>query len=159
MSKNVLLVRNGCEGCSKDPCLGVLLAESMDASVTAAYVTGDFTWKELRNIYGVDELKWSGAARAGREAKAAAEREKNLQAKEALKSTEKMCACRGIPCETVQVKSGSPLHGALKVAEEKQCDVIVTSNHPRRAMKTLSHVKTGRTDGQSRIPMLIHHVV
>jgi hypothetical protein len=159
MSKNVLLVRNGCEGCSKDPCLGVLLAESLEAKVTAVYVTGDFTWRELRNIYGIDELKWSGAAKAAREAKEAAERKKNLQAKEALESTEKMCAERGISCETVHVMSRSPLHGSLKVAAEKRCDVIVTSTDPQGAMKMLSHVKAGMNGDQAQIPMLIHHAI
>jgi Universal stress protein family len=159
MHKNVLLMRNGCEGCSKDPCLGVLLAESLNAKVTAAYVTGDFTWRELRKIYGIDELKWSGAAKAAREAEAAAERKKYLQAKEVLESTEKMCAERGIPCETVHVMSGSPLHGSLKVAADRRCDVIVTSTDPRGAMKMLAHDKAGMNGDQARIPMLIHHAI
>ena len=159
MYKNVLLMRNGCEGCSMDTCLGVLLAESLNAKVTAAYVTGDFTWKELRNIYGIDELKWSGAARAGRVAKEAAVERKVRLAKEALESTEKMCADRGIPCETVHVSCKTPLHGVLKVAEEKCCDVIVTSTDPQVAINILPHVRTERTNGKIRIPMLIHHAV
>jgi len=159
MYKNVLLMRNGCEGCSKDPCFGVMLAESLEARVTAVYVTGDFTWRELRSIYGIDELKWSGAGRAGREAKEAAVGRKVRLAKEALESTERMCANRGIPCEAVHVSSGSPLHGVQKTAEEKRCDVIVTSTHPQGAMKMLSHVKAGKTGGQARIPMLIHHAI
>jgi len=159
MYKNVLLMRNGCEGCSKDTCLGVLLAASMNAKVTAAYVTGDFTWQELRKIYGLDELKWAGAARAGKDAKAAAEGRKIRLAKEALESTEKMCADRGIPCETVHLSCRSPLHGVLKLAEEKRCDVIVTSTDPQVAMNILPHVRTERSNGNVRIPMLIHHTV
>ena len=155
MYKNVLLMKNGCDGCCKDACLGVLLAESMNARVTAAYVTGDFTWRELRNIYGMDELKWPGAARAGREAKAVAEERKILQAKEALASTEKMCADRGIPCETVHVMSGSPLRGVLKVAVEKQCDMIFTSIP--QLTKPLFGVKRGNVNGGLKIPVLFHH--
>ena len=159
MYKNVLLVRNGCEGCSMEPCLGVLLAESLNAKVTAAYVTGEFTWEELRHIYGVDELKWCGSARVGKEAEAEAERRKVALAKEALESAEKMCADRGIPCETVHVSCKTPLHGVLKVAEEKCCDVIVTSTDPQVAINILPHVRTERTNGKIRIPMLIHHAV
>jgi len=159
MYKNVLLMRNGCEGCSKDACLGVLLAESLHAKVTAAYVTGDFTWQELRKIYGLDELKWAGAAKAGREAKEAADGRKVRLAKEALESTKKMCADRGIPCETVHLSSRSPLHGVLKLAEEKRCDVIVTSTDPQVAMNVLPYVRAERTNGKIRIPMLIHHAV
>ena len=159
MYKHMLLMRNGCEGCSMKTCLGVLLAESFDAKVTAVYVTGDFTWRELRHIYGLDELKWSGAARAGKDAIADAERRKAGLAKEALESTEKMCADRRIPCETVHFSSRSPLHGVMKVAEEKRCDVIVTSTDPRGAMKMLAHVKVGMNGDQARIPMLIHHAI
>ncbi|TFH33048.1 MAG: universal stress protein [Deltaproteobacteria bacterium] len=159
MYKNILLMRNGCEGCSMDTCLGVLLAESLNAKVTAAYVTGDFTWQELRNIYGLDELKWHGLARAGKDALVVAEGRRACLAKEALESTEKMCADRGIPCETVHISGRSPLHGVLKLAEEKRCDVIITSTHPLGAMKMLSKVETGKTDGKARIPMLIHHAV
>ena len=159
MYKNVLLMRNGCEGCSMATCLGVRLAESMNAKVTAVYVTGDFTWRELRNIYGPDELKWSGAARAGKDAMADAEKRKVVLAKEALESAGKMCAARRVPFETVHFSSRSPLHGVLKVAEEKRCDVIVTSTDPRAAMNTLPFVKTGRTNGVVRIPVLFHHAV
>ena len=159
MYKNVLLMRNGCEGCSMETCLGVLLAESLNAKVTAAYVTDTFTWQELRNIYGADELKWPGAARVGKDAMAAAEERKGSLANKALRSTEKMCADRGIPCETVHLSCRSPLHGALKVAEEKRCDVIVTSTDPQAAMNMLPNLDTGWTSSKVRIPMLFHHAV
>ena len=159
MYKNVLLMKNGCEGCSMKTCLGVLLAESLNAKVTAVYVTGDFTWKELRRIYGVDELKWPGAAKVGKEAMAAAEGRKGILAKEALGSAEKMCADRGIPCETVHFSSKSPLHGMLKLAEEKRCDVIVTSTNPQTAKNMLPSLDIGWTNDKVRIPMLFHHTV
>ncbi|MGZ8441467.1 MAG: hypothetical protein ACXWXD_11910 [Candidatus Deferrimicrobiaceae bacterium] len=159
MYRNILLMRNGCEGCSMETCLGVLLAESLHAKVTAVYVTGIFTGQELRKICGADELKWSGAGRAGKEALAAAEERKARLAKEALVSAEKMCAKRGIACETVHVSCKSPLHGVLKLAEEKRCDVIVTSTDPQEATNILPTVWTERINGKVRIPMLIHHAV
>jgi len=162
MYKSVLLVRNGCEGCSMNTCLGVLLAESLEARVTAVYVTGNFTWKELRNIYGLDELKWSGAGRSGKEALAAAERRKVDLANKALDSTEKMCSDRGIRFEKMRLSSESPLHGALKVAEEKRCDVIVTSIPALGLTKPLYDVKQGKqvkANGGSRVPVLFHHAM
>jgi hypothetical protein len=159
MYKNILLMRNGCEGCSMETCLGVLLAESLNAKVTAVYVTGDFTWKELRNICGVDELKWAGAGKVSKNAMAAAEGRKASLGKEALESTEKMCADRGIPCETVHFSSKSPLHGMLKLAEEKRCDVIVTSTNPQAATNMLANLDSGWTNDKVRIPMLFHHAV
>jgi len=159
MYKNVLLMRNGCEGCSMETCFGVLLAESRNARVTAVYVTGDFTWRELRHIYGLDELKWPGTAKVGKAAIASAEGRKVSLAEEALESTGKMCAKRGVPCETVRLSGKSPLRAALKLAEERRCDVIVTSAHPQGAIDILSRAKEGRNNGQVRIPVLIHHAV
>jgi len=155
MYKNVLLVRNGCEGCTMETCLGVLLAESLNAKVTAVYATGAFTGQELRKICGADELKWSGAGRAGKEAMAVSEEREAGLAKEALESTQKMCADRRVPCETVHFPSRSPLHGALEVAEEKQCDVIVTSIQPHWLTKPLYDINEG--NGQSKIPVLFHY--
>ena len=159
MYKNILLMRNGCEGCSMETCLGVLLAESLNAKVTAVYVTEDFNWKELRDIYAFDDLKWSGSGRVGKESMADAERRKAGMANDALESAEKMCSDRGIRCEKMHLSSKSPLHGALKVAAEKNCDVIVTSAHPKGAMNMLSPVKAAGTNGQVRIPVLIHRAV
>lgn len=159
MYKNVLLMRNGCEGCSMETCLGVLLAESRNAKVTAVYVTGDFTWKELRNIYDLDELKWPGAARVGKDAMAAAERRKVALAEEALEATEKMCARRGVPCEMVHLSGKSPLRETMKLAEERRCDLIVTSAHPDGAIDMQSRAKAGRNYGKFKIPVLIHHVI
>ena len=119
MYKNVLLMRNGCESCSMETCLGVRLAESMNAKVTAVYVTGNFTWQELRNIYGMDELKWPGAGKVGKEAMAAAEGRKTSLAKEALESTEKMCSDRGIRCETVHLSDRSPASRRAEVGGGK----------------------------------------
>jgi hypothetical protein len=70
-----------------------------------------------------------------------------------------MCAARRVPCETVRLSSRSPLHGALKVAEEKRCDVIVTSTDPQAAMTSLPNLDAGWTGSKVRIPMLFHQAV
>ena len=86
---------------------------------------------------------------------AVAEERKARLAKEALESTEKMCADRRVPCETVHFSSRSPLHSALEVAEEKQCDVIVTSIPPHWLTKPLYDIK--EANGHSKIPVLYHY--
>jgi len=86
---------------------------------------------------------------------AAGSREEFL-AKEALESTEKMCSDRGIRCEKMLLSRKSPLHGALEVAEEKQCDVIVTSIQPHWLAKPVFDVKQTTANGQSGIPILFH---
>ena len=156
--KNVLLMRNGCEGCSMKTCLGVLLAESLNAKVTAVYVTGNSTGQELRKICGADELKWAGAGRAGKEAMAAADSRTEVLAKEALEWTEKMCSDRGIRCEKVRLSCNSPLRGVLKVAADNRCDVIVTSTHSKGVKDLLFDAMEAKTIGHSKIPVLFHHV-
>lgn len=159
MYKNFLLMRNGCEGCTTETCLGVLLAESFDARVTAVYVMEDFTWQELRHLYGLDELKWPGAARSGKQAKESAQTGKAALASKALESAKQMCASRGIPCETVRLSSPSPLHGVRKLAADRRCDVIVSCAHPKGAVNMLSHAKPGKRIGDAGIPVLIHHAL
>jgi len=158
MYKNILLMRNGCEGCSMETCLGVLLAESLNAKVTAVYVTGHSTGQELRKICGADELKWPGAGREGKAAMAAAEGKEAGLAKKALESTEKMCSDRGIRCEKMRLSCNSPLRGVLKVAADNRCDVIVTSTHSNGVKDLLFDAMEAKTIGQSKIPVLFHHV-
>jgi hypothetical protein len=155
MYKNILLIRNGCEGCSMETCLGVLLAKSLNAKVTAVYVTGNYSGQELRKICGADELKWAGAGRVGKEAMVAADYRAEVLAKEGLDSTEKMCSDRGVQCEKVQLSCRSPLYGARKVAEERKCDVIVTSIP--QLTKPLFGVNWGNVNGGVKIPVLFHH--
>jgi len=156
MYKNILLMRNGCEGCSMETCLGVLLAESLNAKVTAVYVTGNSTGQDLRKICGADELKWPGADRAGKEAMAAAESRKEDSAKEALEWTEKMCADRGIRCEKVRLSCNSAFRGVMKMAADNQCDVIVISTHSKGVKDLLFDAMEAKTIGHSKIPVLLH---
>jgi nucleotide-binding universal stress UspA family protein len=159
MYKNMLLMRNGCEGCDMKTCLGVLLAESLAAEVTAVYVTENFTGKEIRDIYTPDELKWPAAGRYGKDAMASAEQRKKVLASEVLDLTEKMCSGRGIRCEKVHLSCKSAWEGILRVADAKHCDVIVASTHPGGAMDMLLDLKRGKATGPSRIPVLFHHAV
>jgi hypothetical protein len=43
------------------------------------------------------------------------------------------------------------------VAEENQCDVIVTSIQPHWLTKPLFDVKQANANGQSKIPVLFHY--
>ncbi len=157
MYNNILLMRNGCNGCSEETCLGVLLADAVGARVTAVYVTDDLTWQELRQLYGPDELKWPGAARAGKEAEANARRRKADSAREALDSVEKMCATRGVPCETVELSTGAPTLGLLTLARERRCDLILGSTHAQGPSDLFSDVIPARNNGKIGIPVMVHH--
>jgi len=157
MYKNILLMRNGCGECKINPCLGVILAKSLAAKVTGVYVTENFTGKEIRDIYTPDELKWPGAVTSEKEALADAEKRQKHMASSALETTEMMCAGMGVPCEKVHLSAESPARGALKVAAEKRCDLIVTSIHPHGLKDLLFDAVEAKTLGYSKIPVLCHH--
>ncbi|MGE5247388.1 MAG: hypothetical protein ACM3L8_03480 [Verrucomicrobiota bacterium] len=157
MIRNILLLRNGCEGCSMEACLGVVLAEFLHADVTALYVTENFTWRELRDIYNPDELKWPAAGRVGRGAMEAARMLREDRAREVLETAEKMCAARAVPCKTVHLSCRSPRQGALKVATENRCDLILASDHPGSVTDLFFESMEARAFRQPGIPLLFHH--
>lgn len=157
MYQNILLMRNGCVECNENPCLGVLLAKSLEARVTAVYVTEKYTSKEIRNIYNPDELKWPGAVAKKKEAALAAEKEQKGLGGQVLEATEKLCNDMGVPCEKVYLTAESPAYGVLKVASDRRCDLIVASTHPHGLRDLLCDAIQAKTLAQLKIPVLCHH--
>ena len=157
MYKHMLLMMNGCADCNMNPCVGVLFAKSLEAKVTGVYVTGNFTAKEILDIYNPDDLKWAGAGNKEKETMADAERRRMDVASKPIKKTEKLCANLGVPFEGVYLTAESPVDGALKVAAEKHCDLIFTSTHPQGLKDLLFEALEAKTLGESKIPVLCHH--
>jgi nucleotide-binding universal stress UspA family protein len=155
--RNILLMKNGCMDCKLNPCLGVLLAKSLEAKVTAVYVTENLAWKEIRDIFQSADLKWPGAGDTEKEAMAAVEKRRKELANQALEKTEKMCTGLGIPVEKVHLSGESPVQGVLKVAADKRCDLIVTSLHPHGLKDLLFDTMEAKTLGHAKIPVLCHH--
>jgi nucleotide-binding universal stress UspA family protein len=157
MYQNILLMRNGCVECSVNPCLGVLLAKSLEASVTAVYVSEKYTSKEIRTIYNPDELKWPGEVAKKKEAALAAEEDQKRLGAKALEATEKFCNDMGVPCEKVYLTAESPAHGVLEVAAGRRCDLIVASTHPHGLKDLLCDAIQAKALAQLKIPVLCHH--
>ena len=88
----------------------------------------------------------------------AADASKKEIADKALAVAEKMCTDNGVACEKVHLPGENPVDGILRVAKEKNCDLIFMSTHGNPgimgalfgslAKKVLSH---------SKIPVLVHH--
>ena len=157
MYKNMLLMMNGCADCNNNPCVGLLLAKSLEAKVTGVYFMENFTGKEILDIYNPDDLKWAGAGNKEKEAMADAEKQRQDVASKPIKKTEILCAKLGIPFEGVYLTGESPVDGALKVAADKRCDLIFTSTHPQGLKDLLFDAMEARTLGESKIPVLCHH--
>ena len=157
MYKHMLLMTNGCADCNINPCVGVLLAKSLDAKVTGVYVTEYLTGKEILNIYHPDDLKWAGAGEKEKEAMTDAEKRQKDIARKPLEKTEKLCVNLGVPFEGVSLIEESPVDGVLKVAADKRCDLIFTSTHPHGLKDLLFDAMEAKTLGESKIPVLCHH--
>jgi len=157
MYQHILLMRNGCAECNTNPCVGILLAKSLEARVTGVYVMENLSAKEILDIYNPGPLKWAGAGKRQKQAMADAEKRQKDVAGKSLEKTEKSCADLGVPFEGVCLTGESPVDGVLKVAVDKRCDLIVTSTHPQGLKDLLFDAIDAKKLGKSKIPVLCHH--
>jgi nucleotide-binding universal stress UspA family protein len=157
MYKHILLMRNGCTDCNINPCVGVLLAKSLEAKVTGVYVTENLSAKEILDIYNPTPLKWAGEGNRKKEAMAEAETRRKEVATNSIKKSEMSCANIGVPFESVYLTGESPVDAVLKVAADRHCDLIVTSTHPRGLKDLLFDALDAKKLGKLKIPVLCHH--
>ncbi len=158
MYANILLPTDGLGKCRYGTCHGVLLAKDLGARITAVCVTEKYSIQEILEIYN-SELPFGLSA-------GVVERRAIIQAKDlhkelagnALAVAEKMCAEKGVKCEKVYLAGESPTDGILKVAEEKECDLIFISTHGNPGlMGTLFGTLASKILSRSKIPVLVHH--
>ncbi len=92
------------------------------------------------------------------EAMAQAEEAQKEVSHRALEVAEEMCAEHNVPCETVRIGGESPVEGILRVAKEKDCDLIFISTHGKPGViGTLFGTIATKVLSHSTIPVLIHH--
>jgi nucleotide-binding universal stress UspA family protein len=101
------------------------------------------------------------SASEGKVAKESLKRAEDLHkefAEKALEVAEKMCANNGVKCEKVILSGESPTDGILKVANEKNCDLIFISTHGNPGlMGTLFGTVASKILSRSKFPVLVHH--
>ncbi len=158
MYTNILLPTDGLGKCQYGTCHGVLLAKDLGARITAVCVTEKYSIQEILEICN-SELPFGLSA-------GVVERRAILQAKDlhkelagdALNVAEKMCAENDVKCEKVYLAGESPTDGILKVAKEKNCDLIFLSTHGNPGlMGTLFGTVASKILSGSKIPVLVHH--
>src|SRR5659263_277059 len=67
-------------------------------------------------------------------------------------------ADNGVTCEKVHLAEESPTDGILKVAKEKNCDLIFISTHGNPGlMGTLFGTVVSKILSRSKFPVLVHH--
>ncbi len=130
MFTNVLLPTDGSQICEKAIATGVYLAKALDARVTAVYVAPRLSLSEILGGYELDIL----GPQEAETAKKAMDDVEELQesaGRKYLGWIEGVAKEAGVSCTTVYVKREAPAAGILKVAGEKECDLIFMSAHGR----------------------------
>ncbi len=158
MYTNILLPTDGLGKCQFGTCHGVLLAKNLGAKVTAVCVTEKLSGPEILKIYNPEFLFAKSAGKVAQESMKRAEDLHKDFAEKALAVAEKMCAENGVKCEKVYLAGESPTDGILKVAKEKNCDLIFISTHGNPGlMDTLFGNVVTKILSRSKIPVLVHH--
>jgi nucleotide-binding universal stress UspA family protein len=158
MYKNILLPTDGLGKCKFGTCHGVLLAKDLGAKVTAVCVTEKLSGQEILKIYNPDMLFGASDAKVAKESMKRADDLHKEFAGKALAVAEKMCEENGVKCEKVYLAGESPTDGILKVAKEKNCDLIFISTHGNPGlMGTLFGTVVSKILSRSKFPVLVHH--
>jgi len=158
MYRNILLPTDGLAKCVYGTCHGILLAKSLKAKITAAYVTKHLSAQEILGYYHEDS-PWSGSdSRKAQAAIAQAQEAHEEQAEKALEVAERMCAENGVPCTKVQIEEESPADGIVSAARANGCDLIFISTHGNPGvMGALFGTVASRVMSHTDIPVLVHH--
>ena len=155
---NILLPTDGLGKCKFGTCHGVLLAKNLGAKVTAVCVTEKLSGQEILKIYNPDMLFGASTGKVAQESMKRAEDLHKEFAEKALDVAGKMCAENGVKCEKVYLAGESPTDGILKVAKEKNCDLIFISTHGNPGlMGTLFGTVVSKILSRSKTPVLVHH--
>jgi nucleotide-binding universal stress UspA family protein len=158
MYKNILLPTDGLGKCKFGTCHGILLAKDLGAKVTAVCVTAKLSGQEILKIYNPDLLFGASDAKVAKESMKRADDLHKEFAEKALEVAEKMCAANGVKCEKVYLAGETPTDGILKVAKDKNCDLIFISTHGNPGlMDTLFGNVVTKILSRSKTPVLVHH--
>jgi nucleotide-binding universal stress UspA family protein len=134
MYKNILLPTDGLGKCKFGTCHGIL------------------------KIYNPDMLFGASDVKVAKESMKRADDLHKDFAEKALAVAEKMCASNGVKCEKVFLAGENPTDGILKVAKEKDCDLIFISTHGNPGlMDTLFGNVVTKILSRSKTPVLVHH--
>lgn len=158
MYTHILLPTDGLGKCEYGTCHGIVLAKALGAKVTAVCVTEKLSGQEILKIYNPDMLFGTTSGKVAKESMKHEEDLHKEHAEKALAVAEKMCADNGVKCEKVYLAGESPTDGILKVAKEKNCDLIFISTHGNPGlMGTLFGTVVSKILSRSKIPVLVHH--
>ena len=148
MYKHILLPVDGSRLSEDAAKMGIAIARSMGARVTAFHVVPD------SNATVLDAWTHAGKEYAGKLAE-------TFEARGEQYVSEVRDAARlsGVPCECRIAHGPSPHAGILAEAREAQCDLIVMASHGRGdPLDELVDSETVKVVMRGDTPVLVHHV-
>lgn len=149
MFKNILLPTDG-SNLSEDAIRkGILFAGEQNASVIGLYVIPEPTPGDIWDV-------WSPDSEEGKVFKAKFESQLECVARNYLKVIEEIAHGAGVSCETLYLKGIYPSDGILKVAKERNCDLIFMASHGRTGVKAVLGSVTLKVLAGSGIPVLVY---
>jgi len=157
MFTNILLPTDGLKICDDALTGGIELAKALGAKVTGVHVTRKLTPQQILEAYHPEILWGPQEAEKAQEAMAHLEELHKASADKYLTTIQTRAEAAGVDCEVVYLTGESPLHGIMKVAEEKGCDLIYIASHSRSGIAgALLGTVTSKVLSHSTIPVLVH---
>ena len=146
MYKRILIATDGSELADRAVIHGLLLAESVGATVILLTVTE--VWSAL--------LMSSDIERGNLEAVEAYEDAETRSAEMILEGAKERANSVGMDCEIRHVRDRKPAEGILETAELEDCDLIVMASHGRRGLgRMLLGSQTAEVLAYSKVPVLV----
>ena len=143
MFKHVLLPTDGSNLSEAAVRMGVQLAKTVNAKVTGFHVMPEFhvfTYKTEM----LEDTKREFA------------KDSNAYAAQYLSVIETAAKAAGVPCEVVSAVNDHPYEAIIKVAKQRECDLIVMASHGRKGMQAvLLGSETQKVLTHSHMPVLV----
>jgi nucleotide-binding universal stress UspA family protein len=144
MFKHILVPTDGSERSEHAARFAVDLAKLHGARVTGIHVVPDFHLM----------IAYEGAFDPATEEKI--EREALAKAEDHLGYIRRTAQDALVPCDTVRATSDHPYDEIVKIAEQRNCDLIVMTSHGRRSiMSMLLGSETRKVLSHAKIPVLV----
>jgi len=147
MFKHILLPTDGSSVSMKAVKRGIDFAKSIDARVTALFVTLPY-----RQVMAEGYILPGSKLLEKRYTE-----EVTQQARKVLGAVEALAKRAGVPCKTVHVGAYAPYEAIVSGARRAKCDLIMMGSHGRGGLQTLLlGSETNKVLSHSRIPVLVY---
>lgn len=150
MFEKILLPTDGSELSEKAIKKGILFAKEQNARVIGLYVIPEPTPGGIWDVWSPEDSE------EGKMFREKFERQLECVAKNYLNIIDRYAQESGVPCESLYLEGISPSEGILKVARERECDLIFMASHGRTGIRAALGSVTLKVLSGSVIPVLVY---